>query len=246
MLAAGTSYLSRYGSLDGMMSAMASEPRRVYHSDPRARSAAETNAEFGRLARRVLAGLRDGSLGPVDAFDLAVFLLDEMEAGPPHPFVSKARELGEAAAAGADPERIAGLGRELLVATGFARFELEPELLTALERALGLVRADVAATGLTGPVTLSVKDWNDHAYAEFRGCWGTDGGIGPGAARDPVVALAAVADNLQDAIMESTWTVWPVCPEHNLGAHARIRDGRAVWWCRGRGHVIAPIGHWPG
>ncbi len=220
-----------------MLRAMTGGPqRRVYHSDPRARSIAESNAEFDRLAGRVLAGVLAGSLDPEDAFVLAAFLEEEGERTP------LVRELGEAAAAGTDPERIAGLARGLLAAAGFGLWALEPGLLATLEQALELLRADVAATGLTGPVTLSVKDWNGHAYTEFRGCYGSGGGIGPETARDPVAALAAVADDLQDAIMDTVWAVWPVCPEHSLGGNARVREGRAVWWCRGRDHVIAPVG----
>ncbi len=222
------------------MGAMTGEPRRVYHSDPRARSAAQADAEFSRLAGRVLAGLLAGALDPGEAFELAAFLEEEGELTP------LGRELGEVAAAGTDPERLAGLARELLVAAGVGLFDLQPELLATLEQALEVVRADVVAAGLTGPVTLSVKDWNGHAYAEFRGHWGFTTGIGPGAGRDPVTALAEVADDLQDAIMHEIGGVWPVCPEHDLGAHARIRAGQAVWWCRGRRHVIARIGHWPG
>lgn len=63
--------------------------------------------------------------------------------------------------------------------------------------------------------------------------------------RDRVSALLAVAGDVQDAIMGSLMTVWPVCPDHDLGGHPREHDGQAVWWCNGDGgHVIAPIGHW--
>ena len=219
-----------------MMGAVTGEPQRqVHHSDPHARTLAQVNAEFDRLAGRVLAGVLGGSLDPADAFALAAFLEEE---GQRTPLV---RELGEAAAAGTDPERLAGLSRELLVAARFGLWELEPELLATLEQALDVLRADVAATGLTGAVTLSVKDWNGHAYTEFRGCWGHGGGIVPETGRNPVAALAEVADDLQDAIMETIWAVWPVCPEHSLGGHARVLDGQAVWWCRS-GHVIALVG----
>ena len=38
-------------------------------------------------------------------------------------------------------------------------------------------------------------------------------------------------DSLEPALM--LWgTVWPVCPAHNLGAHAQEHDGAAVWWCK--------------
>ena len=55
-----------------------------------------------------------------------------------------------------------------------------------------------------------------------------------------------VADELQNSVMHVLWgTVWPVCPAHHLGAHAREHDGTAVWWCNGSGgHVIVAIGTW--
>jgi hypothetical protein len=62
-----------------------------------------------------------------------------------------------------------------------------------------------------------------------------------------VSALVAVADDAQDALMEELWAVWPVCPVHRLGVHARHHDKAAVWWCAGDdGHPVAAIGEWPG
>jgi hypothetical protein len=57
--------------------------------------------------------------------------------------------------------------------------------------------------------------------------------------------LELVADELQGAVMESMFAAWPVCPQHDLGAHPNVIDGRAVWRCEGgTGHVVVEIGRW--
>lgn len=127
---------------------------------------------------------------------------------------------------------------------------MQPEpWVEALESALHVVEADVRATGLDGSVSLIPNNWNpgQYAYAAFQGTGsGNTVGIESSAADDPVNALVAVADDLQNSIMHVLWgTVWPVCPAHNLGAHARKHDGAAVWWCnKSGGHILAHIGHW--
>ena len=194
------------------------------------------------MASQVYVGARDGVLSPEAAFDLACLLA---EWGPSGPLV---RELAERSAEGTDPEKIAGLARRVLALTTFQPgFDLEPVLLAGLEAALEAIKADMRATGLAGPVRLIITDWNSppHAYAEFRGHSGNGSGIGPDNGSDPRWALVAVADDLQDAVMETLWEVWPLCSAHNLGAHARAHDGTAVWWCNASGgHIIAPIGKW--
>jgi hypothetical protein len=203
--------------------------------------------EFGQLARQVYAGLRDGALDPEAAFDLACFLMDW---GPSSPAV---RALAEQSAAGTDPFRLADLAGQVLEESGFQPgFDSEPRLLAGLEDALAAVRADLRATGLAGPVGVSfVDDSNSdlrNVFADFRGSFSYTSGISASDARDRVSALLAVAEDVQDAIMGSLMTVWPVCPEHGLGGHARAHDSQAVWWCNGGGggHVIARIGHWMG
>jgi hypothetical protein len=119
----------------------------------------------------------------------------------------------------------------------------------ALESVLRVVESDVRATGLDGSISLIPNDADPeaHVYAVFRGGGsGSTVGIESSQADDPVEALVAVADDLQNSIMHMLWgTVWPVCPAHNLGAHARNHNGAAVWWCNSSGgHVIAAIGRW--
>ncbi|MFJ3510952.1 hypothetical protein [Streptomyces luteogriseus] len=62
-------------------------------------------------------------------------------------------------------------------------------------------------------------------------------------------ALASVADAAQETVMELSWQVWPLCPEHGLGMHP-MEDAqeRLFWWCagerlrRGPAHVHAAVG----
>lgn len=54
--------------------------------------------------------------------------------------------------------------------------------------------------------------------------------------------LVAVADHLQDEVSEELHAAWPVCAQHGFGAHAQVRQGSAVWWCRHSEHTVAQIG----
>lgn len=223
----------------------AASGRRVYWSDPDAPDPGQQLAECSRVERQVYLAARAGSLEPEVAFDLAASLVDVDELEP------LARDLAEQAADGGEQVRISELALRLLSAAGFRPgFREEPPLLEALEQALRVVEADVRATGLDGDVGLILNDWDEPeqtAHAVYQGGGsGSTVGMYPSEAGDPVYVLVAVADDLQNSIMHMLWgTVWPVCPAHNLGAHAREHEGVAVWWCNGAGgHVITPIGHW--
>lgn len=223
------------GSADG--------PHRVYHSNPAAPTAARLEEELERLAGQVYVGLRAGVVDCDAAFDLACSLL---ERGQPDP---AAEELALLAAEGGDQERIAELARQVLAASAFEPgFDAEPSRLAVLEEALEAVRSDMQATGLPGPVRLVVPSRSrpSHAYVEFRdGGYGSTTGIAPQIGSNPLWALVSVADETQDSVMETLKGVWPVCPVHQLGAHSREHEGKAVWWCNGDGgHVIAAIGTW--
>ena len=206
-------------------------------------------ARFSELAREVYTGLRDGGLAPEATFDLACFLMDWAPARPVNQAL--AEQLAEQSVAGTDPARLAGLAAQVLEECGFAPdFDTEPRLLAVLEDALQAVRADMRATGLTGPVGLSFDDdatrYVRNVFADFRGSRSYTAGIFPGDAGDRVSALIAVADDVQDAVMGAAMTAWPVCPGHGLGAHPGEHAGQAAWWCNGGGgHVIALIGGWP-
>ena len=232
----------------GEVPASASGDCRVYRTDPDALTAGQLQAEsdrFACLARQVYVGVRDGTLDPEAAFDMSCMLMQRDQQDP------LVQELAEQSAEGTDRVKISGLARQVQKAIAFQPgFREEPARLEALERALEVVEADVRATGLSGPLGLILNDWDDpvqYAHAVFRGGGsGSTAGIHPTAGSDPAQALVAVADDLQNSIMHILWgTVWPVCPAHNLGAHACDHEGAAVWWCNGSGgHVIAAIGKW--
>lgn len=221
--------------------------RQVYRSAPGAPSPASWTTKFDQLARTVYIGLRDGGLDPEATFDLACILMDRRTSSP------AVHELAEQSVAGTNPIRLADLAGQVLEESGFQPdFDTEPRLLAELEDALEAVKTDMRATGLAGPVGLAFVDDSDrylrNVFADFRGSFSYTGGVSASDARDWISALLAVADDVQDAIMGSLLTVWPVCPEHDLGGHPREHDSQAVWWCHGggSGHVIAPIGHWIG
>jgi hypothetical protein len=202
---------------------------------------------FDQLATRVYTGLRDRALDAEATFDLACFLTDW------GPFSPAVRELAEQSVGGTDPARLADLAGRVLEESGFEPgFDAEPRLLAELEHALEAVKADMQVTGLAGPVRLTFVEapgsYLRNTFADFRGSFSYTGGIAPSKGRDRLSALLTVADDVQDAIMGSTMSVWPVCPHHSLGAHPREFDNQAVWWCNapGSGHIIAPIGHWAG
>ncbi|WP_052434454.1 hypothetical protein [Streptacidiphilus melanogenes] len=101
--------------------------------------------------------------------------------------------------------------------------------------ALVLLNRDLAATEPgTEPFALLLDE-----YGVFVGfpSWGAQGNP----LREEEAGLPEVADAAQESAMEHLWRTWPVCPEHDLGLHVRLReeDGATVWWCAGRG----PAGH---
>jgi hypothetical protein len=200
--------------------------------------------EHRRLSAQVYAGLRDGNLSREAAFDLACFLMDW---ALPDPVIG---ELAEESAEGSHPGRLAGLARQALTLAAFEPdFAVEPRLLTTLEQALAVVERDVRATGLNGRAGLVVKGDGEptQAFVRYENSFGHTSGLAPGDGdgRNPLATLVLVADELQDAVMDSLFAVWPVCPIHQLGVHARVNDDEPVWWCTGgNGHVVSVIGSW--
>ncbi|WP_052442525.1 hypothetical protein [Streptacidiphilus neutrinimicus] len=96
--------------------------------------------------------------------------------------------------------------------------------------ALALLSRDLAATEPEAEPFAPLLD----AYGVFVGfrSWGAQG--------SPLreeAGLPEVADAAQESAVEHLWRTWPVCPEHGLGLHPRLReeDGAKVWWCGGRG-----------
>ena len=219
--------------------------RQVYRSTPGTPSPASLMTKFDELASGVYTGLRDGALDTEATFDLACFLMDW------GPFSRAVHELAEQSVTGTDPARVADLAGQVLEESGFEPgFDAEPKLLAELEHALEAVKADMQATDMAGPVRFTFMEvpgsYLRNTFADFRGSFAYTGGITPSKGRDRVSALLAVADDVQDAIMGSLMTVWPVCPDHGLGGHPAESGRHAVWWCNGgvSGHVIARIGRW--
>jgi hypothetical protein len=182
-------------------------------------------SEWDRYASAVYVGVRDGAVDRTAAFDLASLVLEY------YPLKEAARELAEASIADGNESRLTKAARRLLAAESFEPgFDLEPGLLTTLEEAMEAVNADMRATGLPGTGRLVVPRWEWSPYNAFvltwAGDYGSTSGIFPQEARDPVTALAAVADHAQDALMETLGEAWPVCPAHAPAAHARVTKAR--------------------
>jgi len=57
-------------------------------------------------------------------------------------------------------------------------------------------------------------------------------------------AFAEVADYFQEQLDQHRLlgSIWPVCSEHDVGLHAEVHDGQAVWWCRLGDHAVATVG----
>jgi hypothetical protein len=205
----------------------------------------EPGSIWDRLADRAYTGARDGNLSPDAAFDFASFLMDW---ATPNPLFI---ELAEASVEGNDPARLANLTRRALDAVDYVPdFAVEPRLLAALQQLLEVAVRDLRATGLDGQARLVLLEGGQpaRAYLQYEGSYASTSGLGPSDAAgrgNPADTLVLVADELQDAVMDSLVAAWPVCPSHHFGAHARVADDHAVWWCKGsQGHVIAAIGRW--
>jgi hypothetical protein len=200
-----------------------------------------TEGEFADLCRGLYLGLRGGVVDRESAFDLSVAVLAEDPADD-----EAAKVAALALDDDADDAALAAAVRELLVYRYEPTFDDEPGWLAALEEALEIVKVDLRASGL--PDTLRFYTWDGSRNVGVDAWEGnsTSVGIFPEEGKDPVTALAAVADDAQDAVMHSIRGAWPTCPKHRLGVHALARDGVAVWWCRADGgHVVARIGQLP-
>lgn len=207
---------------------------------------------FGRLSSAVYIAARAGAVDCTAAFDLATSWLED------HPQDPDATELARLSVecAEASQPRMAEVALRLLATADFyPGFKEEPGWLACLEDAMRLVNQDAAATGIRRPCQLRVHDdeelnGNGRAYVETWDGYAhpaTAHGIDPQSGADHMAALVAVAEDAQDALMHALWVVWPVCPVHRLGVHARDHGEAAVWWCTGDGgHAVAAIGEWQG
>lgn len=196
--------------------------------------------DFDGRCRRLYRSLRDGSVDREAAFDLSADILDY------RPGAEAAKVAALAIDEDAAPAQLAAAVRALLAEHFRPTFDDEPEWLAALEEAVEIVKADLRASGLPDAVRLYRWEGSPNVSVDAWAANSTSGGIFPEQGRSPVTALAAVADDAQEAVMLSIGAAWPTCPEHRLGVHARAHDGAAVWWCRADGgHAVARVGQLP-
>jgi hypothetical protein len=172
--------------------------------------------DHAELMGRIHTALRHGDLDAESVLELACVL---EESGVSTPVT---RELLERPAGEPSVADLTRLGGSLLRAAHFEpTFALDPTLWTTLESALAVVERDVRTVGFTGTLRLIIPDWDGgrNAWVEYKGEYHGNG-IPPFAGEDAQQALVAVADSVQEVIMELVWTVWPVCATHDRGAHA--------------------------
>lgn len=193
-----------------------------------------------QFAAQVYRGLRDGDLRAEWVVELACCLMEEYGLSGP-----AVQEVLERRTAELTPGDVARLAQGLLTEMNFEPgFDLEPGLWVTLETAVKVVEGDLRASGIETVLGIEIPDWDDTGTARvaFPGaCSGP--AIWPSSGKDAGVALAEIADAVQEIVMEPLWGVWPTCPEHRLGLHAALVKGTAVWQCAGAGtHTAAAIG----
>jgi hypothetical protein len=117
-------------------------------------------------------------------------------------------------------------------------------------RLLPAVIADARSVGMTLDVQLELDEWAMlRVLVQYE-----PGGRHQSASNGPLHLpadndadlLAYLAEEVQEVSMERHQVncfVWPVCPVHQLGGHAGVVAGKAVWSCNGAGgHVMAAVG----
>jgi hypothetical protein len=147
-------------------------------------------------------------------------------------------------------ERGAISAKELEVLVQTEQVRLEAASLEGARRLLPAVIADASSVGMTLDVQLELDEWANLRVLVRYSPGGhyqsaSNGGLWLPVENDADL-LASLADEVQEVSMERDQVnvfVWPVCAVHQLGGHADVVAGRAVWSCNGDGgHVIAPIG----
>lgn len=206
-----------------------------------------SDEEFEGLCRRLYRSLRDGHVDREAAFDVSAEVLAnpslQLDEGSSR---SAAADVAAFALAGSAADaRLAAAAREMLEFCFEPTVDDEPGWLAVLEAALDVAKADLRASGLPDTVRLMTWEGSRNVGVDAWAANSSGGGIFPEEGRDPVRALVAMAEDLQDAVMHSIWGVWPTCPIHKLGVHAAERDGAAVWWRPRGGHAAAQVGKWP-
>jgi hypothetical protein len=113
------------------------------------------------------------------------------------------------------------------------------DVLAAVESAVALVVRDVHRTTTWRPnVTLSDLDGGALAVTvegHTRGATTAD-------PMDEQEIIQEIADDIQEDLCESHLEVWPICPSHRVGLHAKALHETTVWWCQLGVHRVATIG----
>jgi hypothetical protein len=125
---------------------------------------------------------------------------------------------------------------------------MHEELVAALEPVCRDLRAGCA-------VAPDIREGSSEHYgdvlagADFYGPDGSGQGVSVVLGGDPAEQIASVADQVQEWAVEALWTaglpaVWPHCPSHpdSHPLTARVKNGRAAWFCPPTGELVAWIG----
>jgi hypothetical protein len=116
-----------------------------------------------------------------------------------------------------------------------AAFDGQDDFATAIR----LLSADVRATTNLRPVIMVRFDDEKHMLL-----YSFDGHqFGPLRASTAAEAVMAIADLVQDDMIDNLWPPWPPCPGHGHPAQAELRSGQPVWVCPGTGTLLSEIGH---
>jgi hypothetical protein len=130
---------------------------------------------------------------------------------------------------------VAGIGHADLVQAG-DNSTLD-ELVAMARRAVALVEADVRRTTSECP-RIVVEPWTDSGVCIKV----NDGFTAPSMwSTSEQAAVAEMADYVQEQL-DGELGCWPVCNLDEVGLHAEVRDGAAVWRCRLGDHTVARIG----
>jgi hypothetical protein len=109
-------------------------------------------------------------------------------------------------------------------------------------QAVEIVRADIHRTTTLRP-RIEVTDVENWMFLLYLA---TDGSSSHSSLHVPsddmADVLTAVADHVQDDVMEDLHASWPVCADRQFGAHAHTYRGVATWWCQHPGHVVSAVG----
>lgn len=120
-----------------------------------------------------------------------------------------------------------------------------------LRKCLAIIFGDLP-NSLRQSFEVKVGDWVGNSEQLTASLWradGTAGGVYILRGQSPAAQISALADQVQDLVVETLWShgepaVWPACPLHKPvhQLRAQIEGLRAVWVCPHTQDVVARIG----